>query len=153
MQNSKQSIKLEVKRPGSPGAVPDQLCDFEQVSSFPGLQFLDLQNMKNRISFRVWPSSAADKFARSALAAWGSPVQILGADLCTACQAMLWQASHIQSRGRWAQMLAQGQSSSAKRGGLAADVSSGLIFLKRKSTDILLQLNKLIIKFIWKSNK
>ena len=29
-------------------------------------------------------------------------------------------------------MLAQGQSSSAKRGGLAADVSSGLIFLKQK---------------------
>ena len=29
-------------------------------------------------------------------------------------------------------MLAQGQSSSAKRGGLAADVSSELIFLKTK---------------------
>ena len=29
-------------------------------------------------------------------------------------------------------MLAQGQSSSAKRGGLAADVSSGIIFLKKK---------------------
>ena len=29
-------------------------------------------------------------------------------------------------------MLAQGQSSSAKRGGLAADVSSGLIFLKKE---------------------
>ena len=29
-------------------------------------------------------------------------------------------------------MLAQGQSSSAKGGGLAADVSSGLIFLKQK---------------------
>ena len=29
-------------------------------------------------------------------------------------------------------MLAQGQSSSAKVGGLAADVSSGLIFLKKK---------------------
>ena len=28
-------------------------------------------------------------------------------------------------------MLAQGQSSSAKRGGLVADVSSGLIFLKK----------------------
>ena len=28
-------------------------------------------------------------------------------------------------------MLAQGQSSSAKRGGLATDVSSGLIFLKK----------------------
>ena len=36
---------------------------------------------------------------------------------------------HIKSRGRWACMLAQGQSSSAKRGGLAV-VSSGLIFLK-----------------------
>ena len=31
-------------------------------------------------------------------------------------------------------MLAQGQSSSAKRGELATDVSSGLIFLKRKKT-------------------
>ena len=30
------------------------------------------------------------------------------------------------------QMLARGQSSSAKRGGLAADVGSGLIFLKKK---------------------
>ena len=29
-------------------------------------------------------------------------------------------------------MLAQGQASPAKRGGLAADVSSGLIFLKKK---------------------
>ena len=29
-------------------------------------------------------------------------------------------------------MLAQGQSSSAKKGGLAVDVSSGLIFLKKK---------------------
>ena len=32
-------------------------------------------------------------------------------------------------------MLAQGQSSSAQRGGLAADVSSGLIFLKKTNTD------------------
>ena len=31
-------------------------------------------------------------------------------------------------------MLAQGQSSSATRGGLAADVSSGLIFLKKTSS-------------------
>ena len=31
-------------------------------------------------------------------------------------------------------MLAQGQSSSAKRGGLAADDSSGLIFLKKQPT-------------------
>ena len=32
-------------------------------------------------------------------------------------------------------MLAQGQSSSAKGGGLAADVSSGLIFLQKKKKD------------------
>ena len=31
-------------------------------------------------------------------------------------------------------MLGQGQSSSAKSGGLVADVSSGLIFLKKKVT-------------------
>ena len=41
---------------------------------------------------------------------------------------------HI-SRGRWAQMLAQGQSSSAKRG--LATVSSGLIFLKKKKKKVL----------------
>ena len=37
-------------------------------------------------------------------------------------------------------MLAQGQSSSAKRGGLAADVSSGLVFLKKKK-NVSLSLN------------
>ena len=30
------------------------------------------------------------KLACSASVVWGSQVQILGADLCTACQAMLW---------------------------------------------------------------
>ena len=39
----------------------------------------------------------------------------LGVDLCTAYQAMLWQAYHIESRGRWARMLAQGHSSSKKK--------------------------------------
>ena len=37
----------------------------------------------------------------------------------------------IKSRGRWAWMLAQGPSSSAKRGGLAV-VNSGLILLKKR---------------------
>ena len=74
----------------------------------------------------------ADKFACSTSVACGSPVWIPGIDLCTVHQPMLWQAFHIESRGRWARMLTQGQSSSAKRGGLAADVSSGLIFLKKK---------------------
>ena len=49
---------------------------------------------------------AAVKITCSASAAQSSPVQIPGAELGTAWQAMLWQASHIESRGRWAQMLA-----------------------------------------------
>ena len=40
-------------------------------------------------------------------------------------------ASHIQNRGL-AQILAQQQSSSSKKGGLATDVSSGPVFLTRK---------------------
>ena len=85
-----------------------------------------------------WPSGTAVKFARSVSATQGSPVWIRSMDLCTAYQAMLWQASHMENGGRWAQMLAQGQSSSAKRGGLAVDVSSGLranLPAKKKRTD------------------
>ena len=40
-------------------------------------------------------SGAAGKFARSALVARGSPVQIPGADIALLGKAMLWQASHI----------------------------------------------------------
>uniref|UniRef100_A0A9L0J2U8 Activating signal cointegrator 1 complex subunit 3 n=1 Tax=Equus asinus TaxID=9793 RepID=A0A9L0J2U8_EQUAS len=39
----------------------------------------------------------------------------IGVDLHTAHQAVLWQVSHIQNRGRWAQMLALRQSSSSKK--------------------------------------
>ena len=39
------------------------------------------------------PSGAVVKFAHSALVAQGLPIWILGADLHTACQAVLWQAS------------------------------------------------------------
>ena len=77
------------------------------------------------------PSGTVVKFTHSDLEAWGSLVHILGVDLCITCQVMLWQASYMQSRGRWAWMLAQSQSSSAKRGGLVVDVSSELIFLKK----------------------
>ena len=41
-------------------------------------------------------------------------------------------------------MLAQGQSSSTKRGGEAADVSSGLIFLKNKKEFKAILINMLI---------
>ena len=51
------------------------------------------------------PGGTAVKFACPASAAQGLPGQM---DLCTVYQAMLRQASHIQNRGRRAQMLAQG---------------------------------------------
>ena len=44
---------------------------------------------------RGQPGGAAVKFAHSALAAMGSPVQISGVDPRTTYQAMLWQASHV----------------------------------------------------------
>ena len=46
--------------------------------------------------FRGWPSGIVVKFVCSASAAQGSRVQILGMDLHTTHQAMLWQMSHIQ---------------------------------------------------------
>ena len=47
------------------------------------------------MTLRSQPRGLMIKFAHSALAAWGSQVQIPGADLHTAHQAMLWQASHV----------------------------------------------------------
>ena len=75
------------------------------------------------------PSGAAVKYAHSALVAQGSPVQIPGAAMAPVIKPCCGRHPTYKSRGRWAQMLAQGQSSSAKRGG-SADVGSGLIFLK-----------------------
>ena len=51
---------------------------------------------------------------------------------CLASRAVAGVPHIKKNRGRWEWMLAQGQSSSAKRGGLAVDVSSGLIFLRKK---------------------
>ena len=48
------------------------------------------------------------------------------------------EASHMQSRGTLAQMLAQGWSSSSKKRGLAKDVSSGRIFLTKKKNLIVI---------------
>ena len=65
---------------------------------------------------RSWgqPGGTVVKFTRSASAVQGSPVWISGADLCTACQAMLWQACHV----KWREM--------------GMDVSSGPVFLSKK---------------------
>ena len=84
-----------------------------------------------RITFRGHPSGPVVKFARSALVACGLPVWIPGADMTPPDKLCCGRhpTYKVEEDG---QMLAQGQSSSAKRGGLAADVSSGLIFLKKK---------------------
>ena len=77
------------------------------------------------------PCGGAVKCARSVAATWDSQVLIPGVHRCTTCQAMLWRHP-MWSRGRWAQMLAQGQSSLDKREGLASDGNSGRIFLIKK---------------------
>ncbi|XP_058403315.1 5-phosphohydroxy-L-lysine phospho-lyase isoform X2 [Diceros bicornis minor] len=50
---------------------------------------------QKRASLRGRPCGVVVKFTHSASAARGSQVWIPGADRCTTCQAMLWQASHI----------------------------------------------------------
>ena len=59
------------------------------------------------------PDGVVVKFTHSALAAQGSGVWILGTDLHTTHHAVV--ASDIQNRGRLAQILAEGQSSSPKK--------------------------------------
>ena len=69
---------------------------------------------KKKQFVRGQPSSAVVKFACSALVAWGLQVQILGANLHTAHQAMLWCHPTYKIEEDWQQLLAQGQSSSPK---------------------------------------
>ena len=83
---------------------------------------------------RCWPCGRVFNFMCSASVAWGLRVQILGTDICTTDQAMLWL--HLTQENQndlqlgyttmcwgfgvkkkmedWQQMLAQGQSSSSK---------------------------------------
>ena len=55
----------------------------------------NLQFTESKTENKGQPSGLEVMFACSASVAQGSLVQIPGADLCTAYQAMLWQASHI----------------------------------------------------------
>ena len=98
------------------------------------------------------PSGVAVKFVCSVSVVAGSQVQILGADLAQLIRSCCGGVSHKleedwhrrqltnnlpqAKRGRLAQMSAHQQSSQAKRGRLATDVSSGPIFLihKKKKT-------------------
>ena len=64
----------------------------------------------------LWgPGGVVVKFVHSALVAQGSWVWIPGADLHTGSSSHAVEASHTQNRGRLAQMLAQGQSSSPNK--------------------------------------
>ena len=47
-------------------------------------------------NLRVWPSGVVVKFARSALAAWGSWLQIPGMNLHTVCQAICGSILHTK---------------------------------------------------------
>ena len=60
------------------------------------------------------PGGVLVKFTCSASAVQGSQVQILGADLHTTHQDMLWQGLTYKTEEDWQEMLAQGQSFSQK---------------------------------------
>ena len=62
-------------------------------------EFLQFNNKKPNNWFKKewdWPGGAVVKCAHSTSVALGLPVGIPDADLCTACQTKLWQASHIK---------------------------------------------------------
>ena len=63
----------------------------KMLGTYFGKKFVVLQKVK----LRGQPSGAVVKFALSTSVAQGSPIRILGVDLGTVYQAMLWQASHI----------------------------------------------------------
>ena len=81
-----------------------------------------------------WPSGIVVKFSHSPLAAWGLQVQILGVDLHTAHQAMLWwHPTQKKIEEDWHRCQLSNNLPQAKRGRQATDVSSGPIFLTRKN--------------------
>ena len=92
-----------------------------------------------------WPGGIVVKFMHSALAAQGLLVRILGADLHTAHQAMLWQVCYIEELDGFTTriynyVLGLWGEKSKKRGRLATDVRSGPILLtKKKSSSCLLR--------------
>ena len=79
-----------------------------------------------------WPAGIVVKFTRSALAARGSLIRILGADLHTAHQAMLWRCPTYNLEEDWHRCWLRDNPPQAKRGRSAKDVSSWPIFLTKK---------------------
>ena len=71
--------------------------------------------MKKRSRSWGQPGGVVVKSVCSFLAAQGLRVLILGADLCTTHQAMLWLYPTYKIEEDWQQILAKGQSSSPKK--------------------------------------
>ena len=99
------SERMRVRQHSAPGSWPLSTSPYEKESglaetagSHRSWEWArqDWGNSFQKKANTGQPSGAAVTFARSALAARGSLVQILGADLHTAYQAVLWQASHIK---------------------------------------------------------
>ena len=110
--------------------------DTQIASSFPPLQaalhghlHARLINACIRISSGSQPGGIVVKFTRSASAAWGLWVRILGTDLHTTHRAMLWWRHTYKIQEDWHRCELRTNLSQAKRGRLPTSVSSGPIFL------------------------
>ena len=87
--------------------------------------------MQIETMMRGWPTGIVVKFMCSASVAQGSCVQILGADLHTTHQVMLWQHPIYKIEEDWHRCYLSNNLPQEKRGRLATDVSSGPIFLTK----------------------
>ena len=85
-----------------------------------------------RGKLRGWPSGAVIMFTRSASAAQGSKVQILGMELHPPHQAKLRRHRTCKTEEDWQECYLRDNLPQAKRGRLATDFSSGTIFLTKK---------------------
>ena len=79
---------------GAPSNIGPLLCIIKQINSNEDV-------VKKQKKARCWPSNIVVKFACSALVAWGLQVQMVGMDLHTPHQAMLWQHPTYKIEEDW----------------------------------------------------
>ena len=92
---------------------------------------LAAKRVNQKSNHRGRTGSAAVKFARYTLAAQGLPVQILGADMTPLGKPCCGRSPTYKEWEEWHGCELRASLPQQKKGGLAADVSSGLIFLKK----------------------
>ena len=73
----------------------EEILDFVVGGREKGMISRDMNFIANKNKYQGQPDGVVVRFVCSASAAWGSPVEVPGVDLCTTHQAMLWQAYHI----------------------------------------------------------